>query len=75
MEVIAVVLFCLGISIGCCIMNAYWFRRLYGVFKIDCSDPNKDICRLELNSMDLDTLARKNYIVLKVEADIPNSQN
>ena len=63
---------CFGISIGCFLMNAYWFKRLYGVFKIDFTYPDKDICRLELNSMDLDALAKKNYIVLKVSADFPD---
>ena len=68
MELIVVMAVVFGIAIGCLIMNIVWFRRLYGVFKIDCTDPNKDICRLELNSMDLDALAKREYIVLKVDA-------
>lgn len=67
MELIVVMAVVFGIAIGCLIMNIVWFRRLYGVFKIDCTDPNKDICRLELNSMDLDALAKREYIVLKVD--------
>lgn len=65
---------CFGISIGCLIMNIYWLRRRYGIFKIDCTDPDKDICRLELKNLDLDTLAKQNYIVLKVDAVVPVSQ-
>jgi len=72
MEIYLVIAFSLGIVIGTALMNFIWFRRLYGVFKIDCTDPEKDICRLELNSMDLDALARQNYIVLKVDTEFPS---
>lgn len=74
MELIAIVALCFGVSIGAVVMNLYWLRRRYGVFKIDCRGPDKDICRLELNSMDLDALARQNYIVLKIETLFDNSQ-
>lgn len=72
MEIYLVIAFSLGIVIGTALMNFFWFRRLYGVFKIDCTDPEKDICRLELNSMDLDALAKQNYIVLKVDTEFPS---
>ena len=65
----------LGIAFGVLVTNWIWFRRLYGIFKIDCTDPNKDTCRLELNSLDLDTLAQKKYIVLEVDAEFPDSRD
>lgn len=65
----------LGIAFGVLVTNWIWFRRRYGIFKIDCTDPNKDTCRLELNSLDLDTLAQKKYIVLEVDAEFPDSRD
>lgn len=75
MELYLVIALCLGVIIGIVLMNFIWFRRLYGVFRIDCTDPDKDICKLELTSIDLDTLARKNYIVLKIETDLLESRD
>lgn len=66
--------FILGVLLGVVIVSWIWCRRIYGAFKIDCSDPSKDICRLELDSMDLDALARRKYIVLKIVTRLDDSR-
>lgn len=43
-----------------------------GVLKIDHSNPEKDVYRLEIN--DLDSLSKKNNIILKVDNDSNLSQ-
>lgn len=42
-------------------------RKPFGVLRIDHSDPDKDVYRLEI--CDLDRLLRKKRVVLKVDKD------
>lgn len=62
-------IFLVIIAILCLIILFLIFRRkpkYDGVFLIDTSDPEKDIFRLELNT--LDGLDKKKSVMLKVEA-------
>ena len=52
------------------------FQRAFtkvGTIKIDRTNPAKDVYRLEVD--DLDSLPRKKYILLKVDAKADLSQN
>lgn len=42
-----------------------YLKKCYGVLRIDQTDPEKDMYRFEINS--LDELSKKRYIVLKIE--------
>ena len=55
-----------GVIIGVIISWLFCaFTRVSGVLKIDHSNPEKDIYRIELN--DLDSLSKKHRVVLKVD--------
>lgn len=47
-------------------------RGMSGVLKIDHSDPNKDMYRLEID--DLNKLSNKTYVVLTIDNDADLSQ-
>lgn len=56
----------LGILIGSLVvLICYRCVTIYGVLRIDHSDPDKDIYQINLNS--LDDLAKKKRVVLKVD--------
>lgn len=51
-------------------ISAYiWFsmRSVQGTLRIDHSDPEKDIYRLEISNLDLNDLSKKKKITLKVD--------
>lgn len=51
-------------------ISAYiWFsmRSIQGTLRIDHSDPEKDIYRLEISNLDLNDLSKKKKITLKVD--------
>ena len=48
-------------------------RSTAGTLRIDCSDPNKDLYRFEID--DLGKLSKKKRIVLKVDSTADLSQN
>lgn len=60
--------------IGGCIIYGLlsWFRSASGTLRIDRSDPEKDIYRIDID--DLDKLAKKKQVVLKVDPNADLSQ-
>lgn len=74
MVVLYVVMFLLGIAVGSIVTNIAWRKRASsGVLRIDWSNPERDVFRLELKD-DLDTLSTRKRIMLKVDSDINRSQ-
>lgn len=65
--------FVLGLVVGSIVVNIIWnLNRSSGVLKIDRSNPEKDIYRIELDS--LDNLSKKKRVSLKVDAKANLSQ-
>lgn len=65
--------FVLGLVVGSIVVNIIWsLNRSSGVLKIDQSNPEKDIYRIELDS--LDNLSKKKRVSLKVDAKANLSQ-
>lgn len=65
--------FVLGLVVGSIVANIIWnLNRSSGVLKIDRSNPEKDIYRIELDS--LDNLSKKKRVSLKVDAKANLSQ-
>lgn len=63
-----------GIIVGCVIMHfVHKIQSKAGILRIDHSNPEKDIYRFEIE--DLDSLASKKYVVLKIDHDAALSQN
>lgn len=63
----------LGVIINWLVIYAYtviFCRR--GVFKIDLTDPNKDVCRLEIGP--LGDVYRRKTLILKIDAKADLSQ-
>ena len=55
----------IGVVVGIIITSVFWIVRSgHGVLNIDRTDPNKDVYRLDIN--DLDGMAKKKHILLKV---------
>lgn len=68
------ILFLLGIFVGTiltCILAA--LRRTFGTLEIDRSNPEKDTYRININ--DLDIVAKKKEVVLKVRTNSELSQD
>ena len=64
---------CLGVIIGAILSNTLRIVRTnFGTLKIDCSDPDKDVYSIEID--DLDKLAKKNRVILKVVRSATFSQ-
>lgn len=66
---IVIAVFVLGVAIGMVVIS----RFSDGVIRIDHSDPEKDVYRLEINN--LDNLSRKKRVVLKVDNHAYLSRN
>lgn len=49
-----------------------FFNHTHGILRVDRSDPEKDIYRIEID--DLDCLAKCNRIVLKIDSNADLSQ-
>ena len=65
--------FVLGLVVGSIVVNIIWsLNQSSGVLKIDQSNPEKDIYRIELDS--LDNLTKKKRVSLKVDAKANLSQ-
>lgn len=59
--------FLLGIFVGALLYYVFGARRKYsGTFIIDFTDPDKDVCRLELNEH-VDYICSKKFITFKVK--------
>ena len=67
MELYLVIAFALGLIIG-----LVFPHKTVGVFKVDHTNPKKDVYRLELD--DLSIVDRKSRIVLRVDHDANLSQ-
>lgn len=62
-----------GLIIGSVVVTIFWrLRTGSGILKIDTNNPEKDIYRLEIS--DLDKLAKKKRIMLKVDTNADFSQ-
>ena len=66
--------FTIGVIVGA-IINSLWLHLLtgHGTFRIDHSDPEKDIYRLEIDN--LDQINRKNRLYVKIDHHADLSQN
>lgn len=69
MEVLRLIIECITWVIA---LNVYhWaicrFCNHHGTFFMDFSDPEKDVCRLDL-SEDINKIYKRKYIILKVDA-------
>lgn len=64
--------FIAGIVIGMLVSAIAIVRMQVGTFLIDRSDHQKDICRLDIN--DLDDIAKKDFIILRVDSHADLSQ-
>ena len=71
MVVLASIIGCLIGTIVTNIIHHVWFSQ--GTLKIDHANPEKDIYRLEIG--DLDRLAKKRYVVVKIDNNADLSQN
>lgn len=66
-------MFLLGVAIGSLIVNLIWsHQKTSGTLKVDLSNPEKDIYRLEVD--DLDSLSEKKLVVFKVDKTADLSQ-
>lgn len=59
----------LGIFIGVCIYNTL---NTFGVLRIDHTNPNKDIYRIDIN--EFDDLSKKKRIILQIDNNANISQ-
>lgn len=66
------ILFALGIILGALVTILIYLARTSGTLKIDQTNPEKDVYRLEIN--DLDSLIKKQRVVLKVDKNADLSQ-
>lgn len=62
----------IGIVLSFIVHKIYRKRSTDGVLKIDTSNPEKDIYRLDID--DLDILPRKKYLVLTIDTNVDLSQ-
>ena len=62
----------IGIVLSFIVHKIYGKRSTDGVLKIDTSNPEKDIYRLDID--DLDILPRKKYLVLTIDTNVDLSQ-
>lgn len=67
--------FIIGIFVGALLFYAFVDRKKpSGTFVIDLSDPDKDVCRLDLHE-DLNSIYSKKSIMLKIKTITDNSLN
>jgi hypothetical protein len=64
----------IGLLVGSIVSNIIFFIRYRkaGTLRIDHSDPEKDIYRIEID--DLDGLSKKKHVILKVDNNADLSQ-
>lgn len=65
-----IMIFILGFATGGIIVDIVliFYYKFEGILKIDHSNPDKDIYRIEID--DLDELPNKKHIVLKIDNDV-----
>lgn len=65
--------FVVGVSIGSIIASIiFYVRSSNGTLRIDCTNPEKDVYRLEID--DLDKLSKKKHVILKIDSHADLSQ-
>ena len=64
----------IGLVVGSIVSNIIFFIRYRkaGTLRIDHSDPEKDVYRIEID--DLDGLSKKKHVILKVDNNADLSQ-
>ena len=64
----------IGLLVGSIVSNIIFFIRYRkaGTLRIDHSDPEKDVYRIEID--DLDGLSKKRHVILKVDNNADLSQ-
>lgn len=64
----------IGLLVGSIVSNIIFFIRYRkaGTLRIDHSDPEKDVYRIEID--DLDGLSKKKHVILKVDNNADLSQ-
>ena len=70
---LVILIFLLGLFVGMFINELVRIIFISGTFLIDRSNPQKDICRLEV--IDIDKISKKKYITIKIQTDAKLSQN
>lgn len=65
--------FVVGVSIGSIIASIiFYVRSSSGTLRIDRTNPEKDVYRLEID--DLDKLSKKKHVILKIDSHADLSQ-
>ncbi len=74
MDSFMLVLSCLiGVAVGSSVMNCiFYLRSGFGVLRIDHSDPDKDVYRLDIDK--IDDISKKKRVLLKVDHHADLSQ-
>lgn len=66
-------IFLLGAIVGAAVAGVVLLTRtVLGNFRIDKSDPEKDVYRLDIDN--LDVLSEKKYVLLKIDSNADLSQ-
>ena len=62
-----------GIFVGLVVATTIiTLKSSFGTFRIDCSNPEKDVYRLDIHSVD--NIANKKYIIMRVDKNADLSQ-
>lgn len=67
------VLFCVAVMVSNIILKQLGIFPSNGVLRIDRTNPNKEIYRIEID--DLESLHKKKYVIIKVDPNADLSQN
>ena len=70
---LVILIFLLGLFLGMFINELLRIIFISGTFLIDRSNPQKDICRLEV--IDIDAISKKKYVTIKIQTDANLSRN
>ena len=66
--IISIIIYLAGFLTGGAIVSCVLYSKIDGILKIDHSNFEKDVYRIEIG--DLDILPYKKHIILKVENDV-----
>lgn len=72
MELELWLMFIFGAIVSMLLMGLVFLRTVVGTLKIDHDNPEKDVYRFDVT--DIDALAKRKYIMLKVESNSHFSQ-
>lgn len=62
-----VIIFAIGIIVGCILVNIVRHIKSVGTLRIDISDPDGPYMFLELDKVQVDTISSKKYVLLRVK--------